>query len=840
LLGTLRYMAPELTYEQIAIPSSRSDIYSLGVTLYELAVLRPAFDGENRQYLLKQIVLTDPPPLRRIDPTVPVDLAIIIQKAIAKDPVDRYATARDLGDDLKRFLQGFPIQAARPTLLNRTYKWARRHMALTFVALASLVLMSLLLAASTFVVMKLYESALAAAEELRQSLYVSEMNDMSESYQQANLRRAEMLLAQQLPRPGQTDYRGIEWYFWASQCQANRGIRLATNAKHANLRPDEKVFAALVDGELLEIDLVSSQRSLVFGRDRKSFGWPVYSPNGKHLAIRAKDCVHVMLTDSRETFRVECRGIDQSITFSPDGKLGASVSETGVQLWNADTGEIMSTLADDTNGAVRLSFSPDSRRLAILSALRNRIQFWNLADGACTSAPVRQANTSGVLFLDDDVVWVFGSEGIQMQPVPGCDPQRWRDLVIPTTREVRALDVNAAYTRIALGAEQNKIEVWDLANGELLFECIKPHRIETVRFLQNESQLFVFCDGVVELIPLTRQDSINQSPGEIRFEWCDCMSLWRDEMAVAGPNQDVVVWNVSEGTHRILSGLPPSDRSRIFSFLAHSPDGSRIAGALRDTAGVWVWDSVTGRLVDSISTPEFVYGLAYSPDGNHLAIGYAPFGDHLMNSELPCGLMLWDTRRAKTAWSQSLEYGAVTLRYSSDGKWLFAGGGPWFDGGEVLMWDLRDKHPVLAARFKQREIVLTLAVSDDDRWLAAGDYTGRICIYDTTNLTRATEFVAHSMAVNSLAFAPGGRTLVSGAEDGHVKFWQVDSWNQVADWPGSDPVQALRFVTTIPHKTGLIVGTRTAEDSPARVRITWMDGRQNADWSWLGADSQVQ
>lgn len=127
LVGTLRYMSPEQAAGRREPVDHRADVYSLGATLYELLGLVPIFPSEDRSALLYQILNEDPRPLRQVNPQIPIELETIVLKATAKSPVDRYATAADLADDLQRFLDQRPIQARRPTWLDRGRKWLRRH-----------------------------------------------------------------------------------------------------------------------------------------------------------------------------------------------------------------------------------------------------------------------------------------------------------------------------------------------------------------------------------------------------------------------------------------------------------------------------------------------------------------------------------------------------------------------------------------------------------------------------------------------------------------------------------------------------------------------------------------
>jgi serine/threonine protein kinase/Flp pilus assembly protein TadD len=127
VVGTLRYMSPEQALGKRLLVDHRTDIYSLGVTLYELLTLAPAFPGNDREEVLCQIASEEPRPPRRINKAIAAELETIVLKAIAKNPDERYATAQELADDLRRFLEDKPIRARRPSRLQRLRKWTRRH-----------------------------------------------------------------------------------------------------------------------------------------------------------------------------------------------------------------------------------------------------------------------------------------------------------------------------------------------------------------------------------------------------------------------------------------------------------------------------------------------------------------------------------------------------------------------------------------------------------------------------------------------------------------------------------------------------------------------------------------
>ena len=165
LLGTLRYMSPEQAGGSRALLDHRTDVYSLGATLYELLTLRPLFDGADRQTLLRQILHDEPPAPRSLRKSIPIELETIVLKALAKTPSERYATARELADDLGRFLHDQPIQARRPSVVERATKWARRHRGVFTSFVAALLLTVAGLGIATLLTVRAYDRERAKAQE---------------------------------------------------------------------------------------------------------------------------------------------------------------------------------------------------------------------------------------------------------------------------------------------------------------------------------------------------------------------------------------------------------------------------------------------------------------------------------------------------------------------------------------------------------------------------------------------------------------------------------------------------------------------------------------------------
>ncbi|MFN0053605.1 MAG: protein kinase domain-containing protein, partial [Planctomycetales bacterium] len=130
-VGSPAYMSPEqITGGEVPV-DQRTDIYSLGATLYELLALRPPFVGDRRDQVLSQILQRDPVPPSRFHRRIPADLETICLKALEKDPARRYQTAAELARDLRNFLNRFAILARRTGPIEKAVKWIRRHQAVT-------------------------------------------------------------------------------------------------------------------------------------------------------------------------------------------------------------------------------------------------------------------------------------------------------------------------------------------------------------------------------------------------------------------------------------------------------------------------------------------------------------------------------------------------------------------------------------------------------------------------------------------------------------------------------------------------------------------------------------
>jgi serine/threonine protein kinase len=203
LVGTLRYMSPEQALAKRIVVDHRTDIYSLGLTLYELLTRRPAFPGRDKQEVLRQIAFEEPPRPRRLNKDIPHELETIVLKSTEKKPADRYASAQEMADDLRRFLEDKPIRARRASLWQRGRKWAIRHKGVVRASVAGLLLGIAGLITGLVLAHQFAEKPISAEQALQQK-----------QQQAFDKIQAELKEGRRVTLLGETGEPG--WYRWAT------------------------------------------------------------------------------------------------------------------------------------------------------------------------------------------------------------------------------------------------------------------------------------------------------------------------------------------------------------------------------------------------------------------------------------------------------------------------------------------------------------------------------------------------------------------------------------------------------------------------------------------------
>lgn len=355
IVGTLGYMGPERFQGK---SDRRSDVYSLGITLYELLTLQPAFQASDRVHLTRQITDDEPVRPRRIRPQIPRDLETIVLRAIEKDPGHRYATAEDLAEDLRRYLADRPIQARRTSIVERGWRWCRRNPAVA--ALVTAVLAILLVSGIGGSVLSIQrglalQKAIQADQEKTDKLWLSYL-------EQARAARMS-------GRPGQR--------FGALRAiQKAAAIKITPELSH-------EAAAALV---LPDLEVAHEWEGYPEGTTRLDFDatfekYARVNREGLVTICRRTESGEEVLTSFQAPGKPEF-----AVWMSPDGRHLAvrsirAQSQFTVGVWRL--GEpAPEFVLDDPIGpnATGLDFSPDNRWLALGHADRS-ITVWDLETG---------------------------------------------------------------------------------------------------------------------------------------------------------------------------------------------------------------------------------------------------------------------------------------------------------------------------------------------------------------------------------------------------------------------------------------------------------------------------
>ena len=391
IVGTLRFMAPE-RFDGHSLP--QSDVYGLGLTLYELLTLRPAFDDTNKARLVEKVLHQPPVPLRKIDARVPRDLETVVLKCIAKDPAERYASAEALAEDLRRFLADRPIRARRSSAAERLGRWCRRnrwvaglgtavHLLLTVTAVGGVV-MSLRLDASL-------RQGREAEREGKRKLFESYVSD-------ADATRLSH-------RPGQR-FGTLQRVRAALEVSREIGlndedkVRLRNIVVAALCLPDVETGPELQAGPDEPppegLDPVFRRRLLA---DRALSRLPTpafvlrgdswYSPDGRFVAVATEEyvkrvCVpaRVWRIDGPKPVRVpDDEGpFEEATTFRPDGRQVAFGHADGtVRVYDTETGHAIRDLPPGSGAANCLAYHPTLPRLAVAS--NNEVAIWDVETG---------------------------------------------------------------------------------------------------------------------------------------------------------------------------------------------------------------------------------------------------------------------------------------------------------------------------------------------------------------------------------------------------------------------------------------------------------------------------
>lgn len=759
LLGTIDYMSPEQLNGGPMRPDARSDVYSLGVVLYELLTFRLPHDlaGRTLTEVCRIVADRPPPPLSRSDRRLAGDLETIVQKAMAKDAVDRFASAADFAADLRRHVRREPVLARRPTAFYQMKKFAQRNRGTVAAVGATMALLAIglvwvaVLAAQNDALATSEQGARKAAEaagrQLRASLYRSQMRLGTEAmFAAGGVARARQIAADWVPGDGGEDLRGFEWrLLWAS-CHDETAVWPSLPAP-ARLRwlPDGRWFV----GHQVAVRCVDAASGRVL-QECVSLVEPV-APS----AVSADGRVFAQATAPREvTVRELATGavraqfalpaVVENVALSGDGRLCAVFAPPhGIAIHDGATGA-QGIRLDQAQGP--MAFSDDGGRFAMarMTAGGNQVAIWRTAD------------------------W-------QRPPteLPGGD--------------VGVLDLafDRAGVRLASSSYDGWLRVHAVDNGDLVFEARHDDSLRGVAFAPDGARVAVGCRDYAIYVHDLAGGAMRALRGHEGIPSAVAWSPDGRRLVSAGDDETLRVWDLTSAPVRRERHWPTTHAIE-HAQLAWSADGRELA--LRAAPQFAArWDVDVDRTADGFAAAAEGIAIATDRDGTAIRFGAAPpspsprpFRFLAARRDGRCAVAAVGRDGPLLLWQQGA---AVPRERPSPGD---VRGIDWLADGRLVLVDGTDCIRVFAgddltevAVQPVPQCTLALAVPPTGDTIAVG------CVDQTVRLWSPSRGLGavlrgHTGHVQALAYSPDGARLASGSRDRGVRIWDVAAAAEVA------------------------------------------------------------
>ncbi len=764
VVGTLRYLAPERLSGRA---DARGDVYGLGLTLYEMATLRPAFGDVDRAQMLDLIRNASPPAPREIDRRVPRDLETIILKAIDKEPARRYQSAGEMADDLRRFLAGDPIRARPIGPAGRAWRWARRRPAMAGLAAAVTVLAFTLVAGVLWQwrqdVRTLGEKkaaldrAEASGRVAERALYRSRVLLADHEWRAGRVASAEAIL-DECPE----ELRGWEWHFLRRRChQEARSFPVGAVTMACFTDGGKNVAVRLTDGDVVVLDADSGveRRRLKTQKDGKTKDryQAAFSADGRLFACSNGRRVYVYnVGDGSEVCRV-VHAAPLGLAFTPDGRrlLAGAAPPRRAALFDLAAAEAERTLpcnrvfAVDPGGkaAAVLEGEDEGATLAVLDLKTGARRY-----GLAFTGPFRHAGANALTIGAGGVLAVPARGGVRL--VDGRPGHEAGWCAAADAAELNA----AAYSpdgRWLVGIGGGAVRVWEVSSRRL-HETLRGHLSAAAWAAfdgAGKRLVTASADGTVKI--WERGPSAGEGPpmrGHGRAMWAEWSGVRPDDKPGAP------LWL-------------PGGRAPLIGVMDWGAGGRG--------AGIWMGGLVGLDLEKGRQTwrvEEAARGaLAVSPDGLLVA-----------SIALDGRLQVRDARTGALAWVAAVEgkdTGFGRLAWSADGRRL-----AWLTGEKAVR--------VLTAG---GEDVWRRAAGEGDPTAAAFHPDGRLALAEAGGvslvpLEGGAARLLRTGQVRALAFSADGTRLATSGEGEAVRIWEMEDGRQVLELPpeGGD-VARLRF-----------------------------------------------
>jgi WD40 repeat protein len=789
VLGTPNYMAPEQAEGRAKEASVAADIYSLGAILFELLAGRPPFVAETPLAVLRQVADEEPPRLRSLKPQIDRDLEAICLCCLEKGPDRRYPSAAALADDLERWLRNEPIAIRPITPVQRGMRWVRRRPLVASLIATTLLALVAGLAATTFQSRR----ARASSEYSQRLAYAADMALVQEVIEK-DRPRAQWLLDQHRPRPGEEDLRNWEWrYFW-QRLQPDKPLKMW----QAKGRVDSLV--SLDNGKYLAIGQAPGALRLMdveFSRDifesdlSANSGLSPYEPGGNLLSPRptsipgtsflawaeTTEGTNCLIKIWDRTTRKAMHSLRQPyivrhLVASPDGRRIVATCLTPhpqivVWDWRKDHIEnIFPARLSNFSRTHSLSISPDGRYITV-DAPPRKVRVVDLETGA----------DKLLLPLKDDyfLAAAFSPDGQLLAAYGGFDATEIQLWDMRTGELARTIRDSGSVSQILFSSD-SQLLITAVADGTIRTCSVRSGEILSVRRAGNSPVLAIALseDGkkvfsasqsgeimLWDAENLPREQTDGRLPVAVRGQWQFMRGLWSflpDSKGIVAVTTNSTIAKVSGAAWNEVQELRV--RTNFTSVDALPDKTGFIAGAGNGEVASWQWDG----------SPKIRYG----------TVGAAvPWVRALPRSDRAVAI---DTNGVAHVWN--LGSGILVSQFSTDG---LNGFGAFtadqrsltvlFYDGRAVTFQLDSGHSV--TNFLPNARPQSFIYSPDGRFAACASTEGESALYNATDLKKISRIGGGVSSFAAAFDSTSDRLILGGAREIGIHLWDIKTMREI-------------------------------------------------------------